>query len=148
MKTKTLLMLLFATLIFASCDKYSLDGDWDPMEWKKTNYPTEKIDGVKYYTVAAEGGSYSFTCKNYKSFWIAEVRIQTIGYGTTDDKYYHCVDSYNFQELVNDSISVRIEGPTANIDIPENDTSCLRIFTVTLEAGDTFYGFKFLQPSE
>ena len=65
--TKILLGALMVLFVLAACDFVEKDGDWDPMVWTVDN-SNEKTDII--HEIPAEGGTISFTCKNYSAPWI------------------------------------------------------------------------------
>ena len=140
-----LTLTLLAALSLASCSIEALDGDWDPMKWAKTHYKIIKEDGTKYYYVPQEGGEYTFTCKNYKGFWIADMTV------TEDDHITHIYLEESPHTITLDDIQVQIESNVATIHIAPSAFSQTshnlhtHYYILTVTAGDIFYTFRFKQ---
>ena len=133
----------FAMLVafsLASCSSESLDGDWDPMKWDKTDYEVIKEDGTKYYNVPQEGQTFTFTCKNYRP-WIDGVKV-TIG---DKSDYVHPDDVHS---LDYESMHVKVEDRNVTVSFEPNQageqTHC---YDLTVTAGDIFDTFSFKQSS-
>lgn len=144
MKIRHFLCILAALFALASCSEK--DGDWDPMKWGKTTYTTTKIDGKKYIQVPAQGATYTFSCKNYPSFWLSVVNIKTSGYGFTVEKH---LENNSFgndwypQHMSSDGITVDIDGAEMTVTIDYSDAR--RVYEVGITAGDIFDTFRFIQ---
>lgn len=122
------LILLAISIILAACSRE--DGDWDPMEWDN------RLDNTE---VAAKGGSYSTTCKNYPSFWIGDIMENGQYVEITDPK---------LQTADGGWYVVSINGKKATFVFHANDSGTERTASVTLTAGDTFYTFRFKQKAQ
>lgn len=140
-------LLLAPFLALTACNDE--DGDWPPMKWEKTTYATAKIEGQKYIQVPLQGGTYTFTCKNYDYFWLSNVNITTSGYGFTiekniNDGYFGAVwDTERGQYMQSDGCSVDIDGKTLNVKFDYSDAQ--RTYKISVTAGDIFDNFYFEQ---
>lgn len=137
MKTKKLwkfAFMMLATFSLASCSKD--DGDWDPMVWK-AEMPVQITDGI--YNVSADGGTFTFTCRNYSKPWFSNA----IENGKDILPPY--MDEIDYGLIYSDNFRAEIHGNTLTIDFKANDGSQVRNTTITVTAGDIFYTFKFKQ---
>ena len=127
-------LLMFAVLVLASCSKD--DGDWDPMVWK-ADVPVQITDGI--YHVSADGGTLTFTCKNYSKPWFsyAQENGEDIQPPYIDEMDYGLIYSQNFR--------AEIHGNKLTIDFEANESSQTRNISITVTAGDIFYTFQFKQ---
>lgn len=140
--------LLLAATALTACEEISniispKDGDWPPMKWSHAKYKTVKLDGITYYDVPAQGGSYEFRCQNYTP-WLAQHRFEAGGemihsyLDTTQVEPWH---HYQYEWCTADVMkdTVRIEfGP---------NQSTARKASIGVTAGDTFDYFLFYQQS-
>ena len=67
--TKTLLLMLVLLIGATACGKDEPDDKSAQMEWQEPAGIT-RVDGI--YVIPASGGTYKFTCKNYKP-WIEQI---------------------------------------------------------------------------
>ena len=65
-----LLAVLAATSLVSSCDEP--DGRWDKMKWIDHSGLNQE-NGT--YLVPADGGEYTFECKNYKAPWLSSIGV-------------------------------------------------------------------------
>lgn len=144
MKIRHILPALAAAFVLTACD--DKDGDWDPMKWEKTSYPYTKIEGKKYIEVPQQGGTYTFTCKNYDGFWLYAVNIKTSGYGFTVEKHLEnnsFGNDWNEHHMQSDGCTVDIEGNTMTVSFDYTDAT--RSYEVGITGGDIFDTFRFIQ---
>ena len=125
------ILLLVVLAGVASCGKDEPDGKWDDMKWNVPSALT-KENGV--YIVPANGGTYTFECKNYTP-WIDHC----------ESNFYDMVVSsttYAYSEW----FEVIVEGKNVIITFqPLEDDTEARQLTVVVTAGDIFDSFKFTQ---
>lgn len=145
MKIKHILPALAAAFVLTACNN-DKDGDWDPMNWEKNSYSTTKVDGKKYIQVPQQGGTYTFSCKNYEGFWLSSVDIITSGYGFTMEK--HLADgsfgaNWNHHHMQSDGCSIDIEENSMTVHFDYSDAH--RVYTINVTAGDIFDSFRFIQ---
>ena len=133
--TKTLLLLFVLLIGAAACSKDEPDGKWAKMKWEEPAGIT-KVDGV--YVIPASGGTYKFTCKNYKP-WIShivEVSEEYEQIATLND-VHNCEGSW---------YSVKCEGNDVTVTFKPRPTDDYNhALQVTLTAGDIFDYFSFIQ---
>ncbi len=135
----TILAAVFATIHLSSCSDSDPDGKWDPMQWvKESTYPEEE-DGT--YIVNAEGGVFTFECKNYSRPWIEAANI---------DGEYHFPNRSedDFHHLTTDGFKASVEGNQLTVTFGANDSGAAHRTVLTVTAGDIFYTFRFTQSSE
>lgn len=143
MRTKqfilSILALGMAGLLAACSDE---DGKWDSMKWK-TGVKTVKDAKGSYVSVPKEGGTYTFTSKNYPGFWFSDAMESQDGqiqsyYPDKGNTYYHMTTSWAQMDREGKDLIVRIQ--------PNTGTSG-RTLTVSVTAGDIFDSFRFVQSS-
>lgn len=151
MKTmRRLLFALLAVLAICSCDNTPMDGDWPPMKWDKTNYQIVKEDNSSYYLVPAEGGTFTFHCKNYNGFWIGDGRFEY------DGQVWHLCEVYeenannpNFERdwhhFAYNWIEVTAKKDAVLEVVFQPNDGAERKADITVTAGDIFYTFAFKQ---
>ena len=143
----SLTTLLATAATLSSCT--SKDGDWDSMIWK-TEVKSMKKDGVKYVLVPQTGGTYEYTCRNYKSFW-PEVVIESTEMPTGNPwQFEDLYDIYqrkddNFYNISSPSTEVSVKDAKLTITVKPNDTGKTRYIMVTVSAGDIFDKFIYRQ---
>ena len=136
------LMALCAMMViaigFVSCSHEAKDGDWETMKWKKVVPEVVKIDGKTCYSVPMEGGTYTFICKNYSGFWLADILDN---------------DEVVTRDLINDHlryesgwVNVKVEGNVMTVTFAHNDSHARKL-EVCVTAGDIFDSFRFIQQS-
>lgn len=136
MKKKMLLaMLLFLPLLMSSCSKE--DGDWDPMKWK-TEVKTSS-DG--YINVPPEGGTLTFWCVNYGSFWLCNV-IESED-GKTDKTSFE--GTGNRDSIKSNWMTATSEGNKLTITVEPTTSDGNRFMELDVENGDIFDQFKIKQ---
>lgn len=135
-----------ACLALAACEPLTepLDGDWEAMKWSHPKYKTVMMDGYSYYFVPADGGSYSFRCKNYKP-WLTDHIFEVNGeirhsYMDVD----HNERIWNYYQ--NDWCRVDVADDSVKIQFAPN-TGNVRKAVIGVTAGDIFDCFEFLQQS-
>ena len=138
-------MLLFTCILsLASCSKD--DGDWDDMKWEKNNYEKALTPSFgKAISVPKSGGTYTFKCKNYKSFWIEYVAEQV---GDKTIKNIPAIDDKPYSEIEGGYTSSKVEGNTLTVTFAPNETLNGRYVCVNVSAGDIFDKFIFVQKPE
>ena len=135
-------LLLFAGIMsLGSCGKDG--GDWDAMKWEENNYEKTLTPNFgKAIGVPQSGGTYTFKCKNYKSFWIEYVTEQV------GDKTIKNIPSYDdkpYSEIKGCYTSSKVEGNTLTVTFEPNNTQDGRYIRANVSAGDIFDKFIFLQ---
>ena len=135
----TILAAVFATIHLSSCSDSDPDGKWDPMQWvKESTYPEEE-DGT--YIVNAEGGVFTFECRNYSQLWIENANIDGGNYyPNREEDDYHNLTTYGFK--------ANVKGNRLIVTFEPNRSGAARHIILTVTAGDIFYTFKFTQQSE
>lgn len=136
----TILAAVFATIQLSSCSSSDSDPDglWSPMNWEsESTYPKE--NGT--YIVNAEGGVFTFECRNYSQPWIEGANIDGGNFYTnrSEDDFHH-LTTYGFK--------VSMEGNQLIVNFEPNRSGAARHIVLTVTAGDIFYTFKFTQESE
>lgn len=125
-------VLLMAVLIgVASCGKDEPDGKWAKMKWEDKS-GLAKVNGV--YIVPASGGTYTFTCQNYKPW------IDYCNYGFYEmavSSSTHVIGEWFEVECVDHDVIVTFQ--------PLDDLSKSRSLTVVMTAGDIFDQLVFEQ---
>lgn len=134
-------------MAFTACEEIGhiiepKDGDWAPMKWSHDKYETVKVDGVKYYSVPVEGGTYEFRCKNYGGFWLSDHWFDERGEVTHSYMDTTQVDPWNHYQ--NQWCTVDAEKATLRISFGPNH-STLRKAGIGVTAGDIFDRFQFCQ---
>lgn len=133
MKLWRIAWMMLAAVFLASCSKD--DGDWDPMVWK-ADTSIQIANGV--YDVSADGGTLTFTCKNYSSPWIEYA-------ASGESSYYPPRENNDFHTITADWFKAEIEGRTLSITFETNNGDDVRPLELTVTAGDIFHTFKFKQ---
>ena len=133
--TKILLGALMVLTVLAACDFVEKDGDWDPMVWTVDN-SDEKTDII--HEIPAEGGTISFTCKNYSAPWLE---------GAADGlrQYFPPREDNNYHTIVTDWFKVEMVGNKLQVTFKANTTEKERPLRLLVTAGDIFYTFGFKQ---
>ena len=135
---KQLVFILFSLLVITSCD--SEDGDWESMKWNSTNYEQIKVNKSEAYAVPAQGGVYTFKCKNYSGFWVCSI-AETID-GITS--YLENQDNSQAHYLT-DFCETECDGYTLTVTIYPNGSTLPHFINVEVEAGDAFSDVSFYQ---
>lgn len=143
----SLTTLLATAATLSSCT--SEDGDWDPMKWK-TEVKSVKKDGVNYVLVPQAGGTYEYTCCNYKSFWLEDVIESTETPTGNPWQFKGLYDIYrrkddNLYNISSPSTEVSVKDTKLIITVKPNDTGKPRYIKVTVSAGDIFSDFSYKQ---
>ena len=102
----TAFVILLMAVSLTSCDFDKKDGDWDPMKWARTDYRETVVDRISYYDVPASGGTFTFRCTNYNSFWLAGTSVKDEK-GKTEHLYH---EEGDYKNITNSLISERVEG--------------------------------------
>ena len=138
--------MMLAALSFAACSSESLDGDWDPMKWNKVDYQTVKDNGASYYEVPElSGKTFVFTCRNYKGFWIAELKVNFDG---VDSHIYQPTEP-RYDILDCEFVQAEVKGNVLMVTFPsyegtiQPDRLYTRYFDLTVTAGDVFHTLHF-----
>ena len=133
--TKILLGALMVLTVLAACDVIEKDGDWDPMVWTIDN-SDEKTDII--HEIPAEGGTISFTCKNYSSPWIVIAADE-------EKQYFPPRENDNYRIIVTDWFKADMVGNKLQVTFEANTTEKERPLRLLVTAGDIFYTFGFKQ---
>ena len=133
--TKILLGALMVLTVLAACDFVEKVGDWDPMVWTVDN-SDEKTDIV--HEIPAEGGTISFTCKNYSSPWIVIAADE-------EKQYFPPRENDNYRIIVTDWFKADMVGNKLQVTFKANTTEKERPLRLAVTAGDIFYTFGFKQ---
>ncbi len=129
-----------AVITLTSCNSDEYDGDWDDMIWKTEVKATEQ-DGT--YLVAATGGEFTFSCKNYQHPWISEALYAGEYYNPdVQDDEHHTRDS---KKLTLDWFKAEITDNLLKVTFEPNQATTERPIKLTITAGDIFYTFYFRQ---
>ncbi len=133
--TKILLGALMVLTVLAACDVIEKDGDWDPMVWTVDN-SNEKTDII--HEIPVDGGTLTFTCKNYSSPWLE---------GAADGlrQYFPPREDNNYHTIVTDWFKVEMVGNKLHVTFEANTTEKERPLRLLVTAGDIFYTFGFKQ---
>jgi hypothetical protein len=136
---KKIFLLITLSLIMLGMSSCNNDDrfDWSPMKWR-TETDIATSSAVNTISVPKEGGTFTFTCKNYSRIWLTEITEKT---ATGYDKYTTAKDINNV------SISwmtASINGNTVTVEIKPNDKE-ERSADVGVTAGDIFDTFRFNQ---
>ena len=133
---RNILVMTAAMLSLASCSSDEKYGDWDPMVWK-AEVPVQVTDGI--YNVLADGGTLTFTCRNYSKPWFAgaEVDGEPILPPLMDEIGYGLIYGENF--------CAEIHGNKLSIEFKPNKKAQATNTSITVTAGDIFYTFRFKQ---
>ena len=135
MKLWRIAFMMLAAFSLASCSS-DKDGDWDSMVWKADVPVVYTTDGI--YEVSADGGTLTFTCKNYSSPWIE--------YATSgENQYYPPRENNDFHIITTDWFKAEMVGRKLNVTFETNKDDHVRPLELTVTAGDIFYTFKFKQ---
>ena len=121
--------------LLAACDFVEKDGDWDPMVWTVDN-SDEKTDII--HEIPAEGGTISFTCKNYSAPWL-------VGAADEEKQYSPPREDNNYHTIVTDWFKVEMVGSKLHVTFEANTTEKERPLRLLVTAGDIFYTFGFKQ---
>ncbi len=122
-------LVVLATML-ASCAN-RLDGDWDPMKWR-----TEALVGKGgKVRVPPQGGTYTFTCTNYSSIWLADIMEDGVLINKPNE----------FQHLMGAWSDSKTEKNLLTVTIQPNATGKQRVLEVSPTAGDIFARFVFEQ---
>lgn len=136
----TAFVILLMAVSLTSCDFDKKDGDWDPMKWARTDYRETVVDRISYYDVPASGGTFTFRCTNYNSFWLAGTSVKDEK-GKTELLYH---EEGDYKNITNSLITERVEGNMLTVTFPATD-GVTRRFEVIVTAGDIFHTFRFKQ---
>ena len=131
--SKIFILLFVALLGFSSCGSEEPIGKWENMKW--TNVDNLKnVNGV--YLLPAEGGTYTFLCRNYEQPWISSV--------TVNGEY---PEGYENSRVFNGEwFTVKFEGNKLIITVQSLPQSLgSRGFDLMVTAGDIFDKFIFNQ---
>ena len=131
-KKYTYILFTIALLAFVSCDTYHKYGDWDPMKWE-TNVSDMKNNHIQ---VTETGGTYTFRCKNYRSFWINSVE--------ENGKYVEILNEEH-NSITGVWYAVSVDENILEVSIATNSDDNVRNLSVTMQAGNAFNTFSFAQ---
>ncbi|MCQ2290297.1 MAG: hypothetical protein MJZ63_03350 [Muribaculaceae bacterium] len=138
---KFALILITFCFVLSACsndDNTLIGGNWPPMEWEEFSYKTQNVDNAKFIFVPKEGGTYTFVCKNYKSYWC-----------TPYNRYFALREKFDYEEELayhgeNTYTNAKVNGHTLTVTFAANDT-ITRYCYLEVSAGDTFSSFSFMQ---
>ena len=120
-------VLLIVLLLGATSCGDEPDGKRDKIKWTNVDN-LMNVNGVYY--LPEEGGTCSFTCRNYSNLWMTSIVVDGVRYE---------FDNGNRLEFFGDWLTLKIEGNnlmiTANA-LPESIES--RGFTLEVTSGDVF----------
>ena len=139
MSTKKIQMMMLVLLGFAiltACSSENKDGDWDSMVWKAEMPVVYITDGI--YDVSADGGTLTFTCRNYSSPWIECA-------SSGESHYFPPRENNDFHSITTDWFKAEILGRKLSVTFETNKDDDVRPLELTVTAGDIFYTFKFKQ---
>lgn len=117
------------------------------MKWEKTDYRVIKEGNVSFYHVPSEGGTYTFTCKNYKGFWLADTWFEQDGrkWFFWEEMMQQPGFERDWKHYGNDWIEITVnEGGVLEVVFQPN-TGTTRKADVGVTAGDIFDTFHFVQ---
>ncbi len=130
-----LLAVLAATSLVSSCDEP--DGRWDKMKWIDHSGLNQE-NGT--YLVPADGGEYTFECKNYKAPWLSSIGVNG------EYVYPNLASMDEFHSFTGEWFSVKCDGADVVISIdPLDESTATRNLSLTVTAGDIFDSFSFTQ---
>ena len=135
-KALPILVMTAAMLSLASCDSNdNKEGVWDSMIWE-AEAQVQKTDGI--YHVPTDGGTITFTCRNYSAPWIENAEYEENYYfPPREEGIYHAITANWFKaEIVGNKLSVTFES---------NGNDQTRPLKIEVTAGDIFYTFRFEQ---
>ena len=134
MRKISLLLLCAVSILLMGCGD-DPDGKWAKMKWNVPSGLT-KTEGI--YMIPASGGTFVFTCKNYKP-WIAGIADNNNGLGyPIDISEMHNFEGTWFGVICNQyDVTIRFDPLSAEEDSRE--------LKVMLTAGDIFDHFTFRQ---
>ena len=135
MKRWRIILMVLAALSLASCSN-TKDGDWESMVWKTEIPGVRTTDG--YYEVSADGGTFTFACRNYSSPWIE-------GAVSGDNYFFPPREANDYHTITADWFKAEIVGNKLTVTFETNETAQVRPLELTVTAGDIFYTFKFKQ---
>lgn len=146
MKQRLLLLLtMFLAVVTTGCEFSDPDGRWTPMKWAKNNYQKEKNDdGMMYYIVPKEGGTFTFRCNNYPNFWLSPCTFSEYGYGKTDEVTAYPDSADDPKHLSCEWCDVSVVDNALTIVFQEGQHSS-RMAKIEVTAGDIFDAFNFRQ---
>lgn len=132
---------LSACLVLTACEMSRPDGDWNPMEWSHPKYLSARLDGVNYYIVPAEGGTFDFRCKNYTP-WLGDHLFEVNGnvwhsydQRTEEDIWHHYANEWCRIDAKEDSVTI----------VFDTNTGSVRKARIGVTGGDIFDNFNFYQ---
>ena len=126
------LLLAVAAVSFVSCVRERPEGAWHPMAWR-TATPLSQGNRVE---VPSRGGTYTFSCSNYSTIWMASAREDGVAIDRPGES----------ERIVGRWSDVQVEGRTFTVVVAPNTTRQRRVLKLILTAGDIFDGFSFEQP--
>lgn len=135
-KKSKLLTLLLVLLALTGC-KDDKDGDWTPMAWRNVNFVVN--DGENYF-IDENGGTFTFECTNYKSFWIDCVLVSGEDRIITDEGHISCKGEWFEMEIQGNKFIITIDPKPASIES--------RALYVHISVGDTGTSFTFRQQKD
>lgn len=140
MKKYVILLACIVALCITSCEEEHLkDGDWEAMKW---NNPTELVQQERVFIIPAEGGSYTFECKNYYPWMLGVIE------GKDDTGQYFFTDNEDRHHLKGSWWEVSIDKKLVTVTFsPLDSETSMRDLSVSLTAGDIFDYLQFHQKS-
>lgn len=133
MRKLSLLLLCAVFLILVGCGDEP-DGKWAKMKWKVPSDLT-KTEGI--FMVPASGGTFVFTCKNYKPWICGIIDNNGLDYPIDITDVHNCEGAWFAVNCNQNDVTFSFDPLSA-----EEDSRGLQ---VTLTAGDIFDYFTFRQ---
>ena len=136
---RNVLVMIAAMLSLASCDSNDKkDGDWDSMIWE-AEVLVQKTDGI--YHIPTDGGTITFTCRNYSAPWIENAE-------SGENYYFPPREDNIFHTITADWFKAEIVGNKLSVTFDSNGNDQVRPLKIDVTAGDIFYTFKFEQSAK
>ena len=125
---------VLSVLSFAACDKEEEEemGKFEPMKWQQTDYLTTEDNETTRYVVPSEGGSFTFTCKNYDSLRLSQIKYERDGesrYRTSSTD-----ESFSTTSASDEICDISVDGNIVEITSKPNTDSLLKIDVILTHA--------------
>ena len=125
MKKFTVICLAILAACCHSCTPK--DGDWDPIRLSKSEI-----------SFGTEGGTCTVEAKNYKSWWINDIRV-------TGTNTYYFPEPGDNRKVAGEGISAMIGTEENTVVITVSPSPDRHDWTVEMEAGDAFTSIRIRQ---
>ena len=135
---RNILVVMAAMLSFASCDSSEEDGDCDSMIWVAEGQ-VQQTDGI--YLVPTDGGTTTFTCRNYSAPWLDNAKSGT-------NYYYPPREENRYHTITADWFKAEIVGNKLSVTFDSNGSDQARPLVLIVTAGDIFHTFMFQQSAK